>query len=129
MKTCDGCMACCVAFDIPELGKKKGEPCPWQQEGCSHYEERPQRCRIFSCLYQQEQLGFGEMFPPKVGFFAGYNVTTETLDVFPDPQHRSVWKRFLPRLRRLGKTFPIMVVSPETVQPLGEKAKMIRIVR
>jgi hypothetical protein len=129
MKSCNGCTACCVAFDIPELDKKKGEPCPWQDNGCTNYVERPQRCRIFSCLYQQEFLGFGDMFPPKVGFFAGFNVTTSTLDVYPNPQQRDKWKRFLPRLRRLGQKLPVMVVSPEAVHPLGEKAKLVKIVR
>ncbi len=59
MRSCDGCVACCVLLGVPEIGKDQMTCCPKLdpvRPGCSIYETRPQPCRDFACLWLQERL-------------------------------------------------------------------------
>ncbi|MEL6396477.1 MAG: hypothetical protein AAFQ71_10825 [Planctomycetota bacterium] len=56
-RTCGECRACCVAPDIPELGKPRDTPCPRLHDAgrsggqCSVYGSRPEVCRSFECAW------------------------------------------------------------------------------
>ncbi|WP_022851239.1 YkgJ family cysteine cluster protein [Limisalsivibrio acetivorans] len=65
---CLMCGACCIAFDIKEIGKRAGEPCSHltSERKCSIYENRPWGCRgyrpdelcvLLSTLDEEERVG------------------------------------------------------------------------
>lgn len=54
---CGSCTACCRVYAIPTLNKPAG---PWCQhcaigEGCKIYDERPELCADFKCLWLQSR--------------------------------------------------------------------------
>jgi hypothetical protein len=54
---CGECTACCKVYSIPEFKKPAG---PWCSHcaigvGCKIYEERPERCREYQCLWLESQ--------------------------------------------------------------------------
>lgn len=56
-RTCGGCTACCVVYDVPPLQKPVHTPCRHLTErGCGIHWRRPLMCRAFSCLWLS---GFG----------------------------------------------------------------------
>lgn len=54
-RTCGGCTMCCKLLGIPELKKMPGTWCSHCHigTGCRIYEERPQSCRDFMCMWLQ----------------------------------------------------------------------------
>ena len=54
---CGTCTACCRVFDIPELKKPAGTWCQHCAigKGCKVYDDRPQMCREFECLWLMSQ--------------------------------------------------------------------------
>jgi len=69
MNHCGTCTACCRIFDIPELSKPAGTWCQHCDlgKGCKVYDNRPEVCVDFQCLWllsqgredQREQLPQG----------------------------------------------------------------------
>ena len=124
MKLCAGCTLCCTVFAIPEFAKSRWERCPHQlPDGCDCYATRPERCRIFSCLYQQNLLFFGKLPPKTAGFLAGYNVSTKSIDIHPDPTCPDKWQKHKKKLVRLGNQFPVVLVLRDRAEALGTVAQ------
>lgn len=50
---CLGCMACCESLPINDikLTKPEGVLCVHCDNGCSIYDDRPESCRNFDCMY------------------------------------------------------------------------------
>lgn len=50
---CAGCTACCESLPINDikLTKPEGVLCMHCDKGCSIYDDRPESCRNFDCLY------------------------------------------------------------------------------
>ena len=64
MRACGTCTLCCHVLGVKEIEKP---PLQWCQHctvgvGCQVYDERPQQCRDFSCLW----LSFPEAFPEEL---------------------------------------------------------------
>lgn len=68
-RACGDCHLCCRVYPVPEVGKDHTDWCPRLDpaQGCRAYEERPQRCREFSCLWQREGLP-EDWRPDRAGF-------------------------------------------------------------
>jgi len=67
---CGGCTACCDALEVKDiiLVKPAGIKCPHSCDiGCSIYDNRPQGCRGFDCVYLLEQDSPLELRPDKTG--------------------------------------------------------------
>src|SRR5687767_13254727 len=54
---CGACTACCQIPAVPELGKPYYARCYHVAEGCSIYNDRPERCRQFRCAWHLNILG------------------------------------------------------------------------
>ena len=54
---CGECNACCKVFEIPEIDKQAGKWCEHCaiSKGCTIYEDRPQMCVEFECLWLLSQ--------------------------------------------------------------------------
>lgn len=55
MRTCDNCDVCCVFPRVPELSKPERTACVncTGSRLCSIYEDRPNSCRNFECMWLQ----------------------------------------------------------------------------
>lgn len=73
-RKCGGCAACCIAPEIPELGKAAGVPCqhlrdaPAGGQECSIWgkPERPAICNAFVCTWKQG-MGMSAERPDRIG--------------------------------------------------------------
>ena len=67
---CGGCTACCRVFEIPELKKPAGTWCQHCAigKGCKIYDDRPQMCVEFECLWllSQKREDPREHLPPEL---------------------------------------------------------------
>ena len=63
---CGNCTACCKVFNIPELDKPAGKWCDHCKigSGCKIYEERPEICSDFKCLWLESQNHPNEQLSP-----------------------------------------------------------------
>jgi coenzyme F420-reducing hydrogenase beta subunit len=92
---CGTCTACCTVLDVPELDKPEGVPCQHlTDQGCGIYEDRPEACRTFECLYKVVDMA-PRMRPDRSGFI------TTTQDT------------------RLGKSLVMFVIGP--IDPKAKK--------
>ena len=67
-RPCGGCTACCTALAVDALQKPAGEKCVYDQRGvgCAIYENRPDQCRGFECLWRTGVGGEADR-PDRVG--------------------------------------------------------------
>jgi hypothetical protein len=111
---CGECQACCMAVGVHEVEKPMWTPCKHQCEtGCGIYEDRPDSCRGYYCLYQAGMLTGGvEMRPDKLGIIFDFRATSTDGDAI------SAWEvregaaddpRVMEMLRKIGDTFIVIV--------------------
>jgi hypothetical protein len=106
-RSCGTCTMCCKVFRIPVLNKQEGKWCQHCAigKGCGIYEDRPQQCRDFMCLWLQDQTLLPDWKP---------EVSKIVLSVFPatgfvyaqvDPGTPFAWQRepYLSRLIKLSE--------------------------
>ncbi|MBL8678172.1 MAG: hypothetical protein JNK05_03360 [Myxococcales bacterium] len=64
-RTCGECAACCTVMAIPVLAKPARRACDHvRRSGCGIYDERPEPCRDFHCLWLRGAVGDGEESRP-----------------------------------------------------------------
>jgi hypothetical protein len=86
-RSCGTCMMCCKVYAIDELNKVMGHWCAHAERGrgCKIYENRPDTCRRFYCLWRVE-ASLGPEWKPETARFVvaldllGYGGLTISLD-------------------------------------------------
>ncbi len=81
MRSCGGCTACCSVFAISEkesrfqLNKPPGVPCEHLVQigysasmPCGIYQDRPEPCRAFECVWKQGDIKEEDLRPDKIGY-------------------------------------------------------------
>ncbi|QQE12824.1 hypothetical protein JD969_05000 [Planctomycetota bacterium] len=70
-RECGSCNSCCTALSIACIEKPAGEHCENLCEaGCVIYDERPEPCRGFTCLWLADNRGLFDVFdhrPDRLG--------------------------------------------------------------
>lgn len=97
-RKCGACTLCCTALAVPELDKPNGVPCKHlTPTGCGIYDDRPDSCRAFECMYLQ---GEGDLTtrPDKVGAVqitedGGEDVREPAAVFYVDPDRPERWRR------------------------------------
>lgn len=103
---CADCTGCCIVFEVKDVPKPFGEPCKHIGQtlfgiGCQIYEERPDACRRYVCLYLDSQRRtdvekFPESMRPNISHCVlgwPWGTDRETLFVYPYPGHDDAWQR------------------------------------
>lgn len=136
---CQDCTGCCIVFEVKDAGKAFGEPCKHLGQtlfgkGCQIYNERPDACRHYVCLWLDSQRkldvpSLPENMRPdvcKVVLGWPWGVDRETLFVYPYPGHETAWQKppvaeYLQGiLRRGGKL--VVVVGDKRLAIKGDMA-------
>lgn len=144
-KSCGSCTLCCKVLGITALQKPEGKWCQHCTPGvgCRMYEQRPDECRSFFCLWLVDP-GLGpEWKPERSKFVLTASAEGNRMDIHCDPGYPHAWRREPYRQRvqewalaarpsggtvmvRVGKDTSL--VAPEGEFPLGEVAEEDRIV-
>lgn len=73
-RQCGECTACCTIMEVSELAKPMWANCTHQcKEGCAVYEDRPESCREWFCLWRSDGNGIivkEHERPDKIGIIA-----------------------------------------------------------
>lgn len=81
MRDCGECTACCEAFKIVELDKPSGQMCSHcTGSGCGIYDQRPDACKSYQCLYTVEDLN-EEVRPDRCGAIFDINKKKNRIEV------------------------------------------------
>ena len=138
MRACGECDACCTVLavsDLPGIPKPRHVPCvhlKLQSHGCNIYEERPESCRKFYCLWLIKYPGFtGEMRPDRFGIVAwpelthvGESMCIDEVEpgAFDRPEVKSL-------LRELGARLPLVLFGRGDMRRLIVPGRAIEAVR
>lgn len=103
---CADCTGCCTVFEVEAVGKAFGEPCKHLGKtlfgpGCQIYNERPDACRHYICLWLDSQrrvdvASMPESMRPNITKCVlgwPWGTDRETLFVYPYPGHDSAWQK------------------------------------
>lgn len=70
MRACDSCTKCCEGYvtgEAKNIPFYPGNPCHFQScKGCSIYNDRPNLCREFNCVWVEENSPLPEWMYPKI---------------------------------------------------------------
>lgn len=91
-RTCGTCTLCCRLPDIDELSKPANAWCSHcvDSKGCTIYENRPQTCRDFLCLWMTDN-NLGPEWDPAKAHMMIYTQGPQ-MTVLVDPTYPDVWK-------------------------------------
>ena len=69
MNQCGECTECCLVLEIKDVNSKPNELCQHCDKGvgCKIYENRPQGCREFMCMWLQMETVHLDLRPDKCG--------------------------------------------------------------
>ncbi|WP_113553175.1 hypothetical protein [Rhizobiales bacterium] len=91
-RACGTCTLCCRLPDIDALEKPANAWCRHcTGAGCRIYEDRPQLCRDFLCLWRTDET-LGEAWDPARSHMMIYRQGPQ-VTVLVDPDHPDAWKR------------------------------------
>jgi hypothetical protein len=121
-RPCGECQACCTVVGIKELNKPAFQRCGHQCEsGCDIYEDRPETCRGYYCLWAAGLLeGDERRRPDRLGVIfdfrpldnservaTGKDLAIQAWEVWPGALADSDWL-----LRRIADRYPVLTVKP-----------------
>jgi hypothetical protein len=67
-RQCGGCTACCTTMGVGEISKPAFVKCKHAcAQGCSIYEDRPESCAVWACLWRRGLVMPEDMRPDKLG--------------------------------------------------------------
>jgi Fe-S-cluster containining protein len=89
-RQCGECQACCEVIGVHELKKENWTKCQHQcSSGCGIYEERPESCKTYYCLWQAGMMKGGvENRPDNLGVIFDFRAITDG----NDKEAISVWE-------------------------------------
>ncbi|WP_230987018.1 YkgJ family cysteine cluster protein [Allorhizobium terrae] len=91
-RTCGTCTLCCRLPDIDELSKPANAWCTHCVDGmgCQIYQNRPQTCRDFLCLWMTDAT-LGDEWEPAKAHMMVYTQGPQ-MTVLVDPAYPAMWK-------------------------------------
>lgn len=114
MSRCGDCSLCCTILAVPELDKPANVPCVHlTKRGCGIYEDRPQACRDYECIFLK--VGLQSSFrPSRMRFLVDLHMSGEVGQIktdpnFPDAAKTAVARKFLRRFRKV----PMLEMHPD----------------
>lgn len=95
-RTCGSCTACCKTCRVSEIEKPANRWCPHVEigRGCRIYEDRPNQCRQFRCVWLQDISGLlpDDARPDKSGVVIQAVADGRALTALCDPAKPYAWR-------------------------------------
>ena len=93
-RSCAGCTMCCKIMGIAELSKPRNQWCPNCDvgKGCKIYDERPQSCRDFDCIYLLDGT-LADHWKPSRSRMVLTRYQAARLCVHVDPDRPDAWRK------------------------------------
>jgi hypothetical protein len=93
-KACGECNMCCQVLEIEEMAKPAGLLCKncISGAGCAIYEDRPQVCRDFECLWKGDRRMSAPMRPDRVGTILMEDPDSDEYRAVCDPTRPLAWR-------------------------------------
>lgn len=95
---CGSCTYCCTVMKVKELNKGANTPCTHciEGSGCTIYNERPESCRIYECLWFRSQ-SFDKPLPPGIrpdrcNVVIGTVNNGNEVILYVEPAHQNAWR-------------------------------------
>lgn len=115
-RECNGCTMCCKLLGVIELEKPAGKQCQHCNPGvgCKIYEQRPQGCKEFACLWLQG-LAPEEMKPDETKVVLDVRTDGTGIVMHCDPTSNWRGKRPVQEYINilLAKKIPLVIVEGE----------------
>jgi hypothetical protein len=94
-RSCGTCLMCCKVYAIGELNKRAGQMCVHAERGCGCkiYENRPDTCRSFYCMWRVDATLGPEWKPEMARFVVALDLLYDALKITPDPGRPDAWKK------------------------------------
>jgi hypothetical protein len=95
-RSCGSCSMCCKFFIIPEVDKAKDEWCRHCRPGkggCTIYEQRPQVCKDFICMWKYTTEMGDEWYPARCKMVLVDQLDKGRILVKVDPTFPSAWRK------------------------------------
>jgi len=94
-RACGTCIMCCKVYRIPVLNKQEGKWCAHCAigSGCRIYEDRPEWCRSFLCLWLQDVTMPPEWKPEISKMVLSIHPTTGFIYAQVDPGTPFAWRK------------------------------------
>ena len=106
-RTCGTCTMCCKVYRIPILNKQEGKWCAHCAigSGCRIYEDRPEQCRSFVCLWLQDVTMPPEWKPEISKMVLSIYPTTGFIYAQVDPGTPFAWRKepYFSRLKAMAE--------------------------
>lgn len=112
-RVCGDCTLCCKLLHVKELKKPSHTDCLYQidetacRPGCSIYNNRPQSCKDFECLWLQEDDMPADLRPDKSHVVLWVNETGEILIASVDPKYPLAYRE-----GEMGRLLQVMLQTP-----------------
>ena len=82
MRTCGDCTLCCKVMAVNSMSKPRGAWCRnCTKRSCAIYDERPDDCRQFNCVWLKVETLPNELRPDKCGFVLTTTERNDTVQV------------------------------------------------
>lgn len=130
-RSCGSCALCCKVYDVPAVPMTAGTWCRHCQpgRGCRIYDDRPQQCRDFLCLWITQDFLGPEWKPERSRFVLTMDGASKLLYAQVDPGAPQAWRKepYLSQFRRWAEAGnrPVIVFvgkSATAVTARGETA-------
>lgn len=105
-RSCGECSLCCKILGIAALDKPGGKWCSHCRpgRGCTIYEERPEECHTFRCLWLDDFRLGEEWKPTHCKFVIAADVQNSKIDIHADAGSPGAWRRepYISTLRQMA---------------------------
>jgi hypothetical protein len=95
-RSCGTCTMCCKVYAIRELNKRAGHWCVHAERGrgCKIYEDRPDTCKSFYCMWRVDPTLGPEWKPERSHFVVALDLLGfDALTISLDPGRPDAWKK------------------------------------
>lgn len=128
MRKCNECILCCLVLEISPLKKAANEPCKFCDKGCKIYDERPEPCKDFECLWLKDKSIPDNLRPDRCGVVFEKLGDYDTCLALVDPKRQNAWrsKEVLDQMHKLandGKAVVVSVGKRPVLLPNGKTIK------
>jgi hypothetical protein len=93
-KACAECSLCCKVLEIEEFAKPAGDLCEHclHGQGCAVYEDRPQVCHDYECLWKGDRTLGPQLRPDRVGTILMEDPDSDEYRAVCDPAKPMAWR-------------------------------------